>query len=82
MKKYILSFALIFSLILSGCSGDKTTAGSKSPEGHPKITVDSSTGQITENGPDIDAEKILNPMRLSQLIMHLILNTVFTTIAV
>lgn len=57
MKKYILSFALIFSLILSGCSGDKTTAGSKSPEGHPKITVDSSTGQITENGPDIDAEK-------------------------
>jgi hypothetical protein len=57
MKKYILSFALIFSLILSGCSGDKTTAGSKSPEGDPKITVDSSTGQITENGPDIDAEK-------------------------
>lgn len=57
MKKYILCFALTFALILSGCSPDKPTAGNKSPELDTTITVNSSSGQITENEPVINGAK-------------------------
>jgi hypothetical protein len=49
MKKYILCFALIFALIVSGCSQNNRTASSKSPEDDTKITADSSSGQLTED---------------------------------
>ncbi len=62
MKKYILIFALIFTLILSGCTADKPTAGSNSPEGDTKITADSSSGQKTENKPVINVENDIEPV--------------------
>ncbi len=61
MKKYIIYFTLTFALILSGCSTDKPTAGSKGPEGNAKITADSSSGQITENKPGINVENDIEP---------------------
>ncbi|NLK86033.1 MAG: leucine-rich repeat domain-containing protein [Clostridiaceae bacterium] len=57
MKKYILYFILTFALFLSGCSQDKPTAGSKSPEGDTIVTADPSSGQITEKKPAISVEK-------------------------
>lgn len=61
MKKYIFCFTLTFALILSGCSTDKPTAGSKNPERDTTIIVDSSSGQTKESEPVINEAKDNEP---------------------
>ncbi|NMA33360.1 MAG: leucine-rich repeat domain-containing protein [Clostridiaceae bacterium] len=61
MKKYILGFALAFTLIITGCSPDKPAADSKNTVRDAAVTGDLSSGQVKEDGSVSNGTKGVGP---------------------
>jgi hypothetical protein len=61
MKKYILGFALAFTLIITGCSPDKPAADSKNTVRDAAVTGDLSSGQVKEDGSVSNGTKEVGP---------------------